>query len=245
MLWDTRAQVSVISGHDMSQYFPDIPIRKIEDFLGTETEINLVAANGTEIPYKGWAELDCKIPHDQSDINVIKVTFLVTAASIDMPVIGFNVIEEIVSNDSTDNTDFESCFSKMFVNAKPKNAEALISLIRTITTENKLGSVKTSKTDFVIPKNKTVEVPCRANLSLNEKWTPVIFEPHVSPDVPDGLSVTEAVLNLKGGSCQLFNLLIVNSTDHDILLPGRTQLGSMQLVCSITPIDVKIRDMTV
>ena len=190
-----------------------------------------MAANGTEIPYKGWAELDFRIPHNQSDINVIKVPFLVTVESIDMTVIGFNVTEQIVRNDSTDNPDFESCFSKMFVNTRSKNAEALVSLIRTIATEDKLGSVKTSKRDFVIPKNKTVEVPCRENLSLNEKQTPVIFEPHVNPDVPDGFSVTEAVLNLKGGSCQLFNLQIVNSTRHDILLPGRTQLGSMQLVC--------------
>ena len=53
--------------------------------------------------------------------------------------------------------------------------EALFSLIRTITTEDKLGSVKTFERDFVIPKKKTVEVPCRANLSLNEKRTPVIF----------------------------------------------------------------------
>ena len=53
----TGAQVSGISGHDMSQYFPDIPIRKTEDFHGTETEIDLVAANGTEIPYKGSAEI--------------------------------------------------------------------------------------------------------------------------------------------------------------------------------------------
>ena len=86
-----------------------------------------------------------------------------------MPIIGFNVTEQIASNDSTYNPDFESCFSKMFVNAKPKNAEALVSLIRTITTEDKLGSVKTFKGDCVIPKNKTVEVPCRENLSLNEK----------------------------------------------------------------------------
>ena len=143
-----------------------------------------------------------------------------------MPTIGFNVTEQIVSNDSTDNPDFESCFSKMFVNAKHKNAEALVSLIRTITTKDKLGSVKTSKRDFVIPENKTVEVPCRANLSLNEKRPPVIFEPHVNPYVPDGLSVTEAVLNLKDGSCQLFNLQIVNSTNYDILPPGRTQLGT-------------------
>ena len=123
MLWDTAAQVSAVSGHDMSQYFPDIPIRKIEDFLGTETEINLVAANGTEIPYTELAELDFMIPHNQSDINVIKVPFLVITESIDRPIIGFNVIEQIVSNDSIDNPDFESRFSKMFVSAKPKNTQ--------------------------------------------------------------------------------------------------------------------------
>ena len=61
--------------------------------------------------------------------------------------------------------------------------------------------------------------------------------------MPDELSITEAVLNMKGGSCQLFNLQTVNSANHDILLPGRTQLGSRQLVHSITPVDVKIRDI--
>ena len=84
-----------------------------------------MAANGIEIPYKGWAELDFRIPHNQSDINVIKVPLLVTAESIDMPIIGFNVTEQIVGNDSTDNPDFKSCFSKMFVNNKSKNSEAL------------------------------------------------------------------------------------------------------------------------
>ena len=93
-----------------------------------------MAANGTEIPYKRWAELNFRIPDNQSDITVIKVPFLVTAESIDMPIIGFNVIEQIVSNDSTDNPDIEICFSKVSVNAKPNNAKALVSLIRIITT---------------------------------------------------------------------------------------------------------------
>ena len=51
----------------------------------------------------------------------------------------------------------------MFVNAKLNNAEALVSLIGTITTKDKLGSIKTSKRDFVIPKNKTVEVPSQVS----------------------------------------------------------------------------------
>ena len=62
--------------------------------------------------------------------------------------------EQIVSNDSTDNPDFESCFSKMFVNTKSKNAEALISFIRTITTEDKLGNVKTSKRILLFQRTK-------------------------------------------------------------------------------------------
>ena len=59
----------------------------------------------------------------------------------------------------------------------------------------------------------------------------------------DGLDVTEAFLNLKGGSCEHFSLHTVNSTNHDILLPGRTQLGSMQLVYLITLVGIKIRDI--
>ena len=62
-----------------------------------------------EIPYKGWAELDFRIPDNQSNINIIKVPFLAAEESIDMPIIGFNV--QIVSNDSTDNPEFQSCLS--------------------------------------------------------------------------------------------------------------------------------------
>ena len=68
----------------ISQHFPDIPIKKIEEFLGTETKIKLVAANGTDIPYKEWAEFDFRIRVNQSNIDVTKAPFLVTAESIDM-----------------------------------------------------------------------------------------------------------------------------------------------------------------
>ena len=37
-----------------------------------------------------------------------------------MPIIGFNVIEQIVSNDSIDNPDFESCFSKCLSMLNPR-----------------------------------------------------------------------------------------------------------------------------
>ena len=113
----------MIPGRDRSQHFPDIPITKEKIY-------------GTEILYKGWAKLDFRIHDNQSDISVIKVLFLVTAESIDMAIIGFYVTEQIVSSDSTYNPVFESCLSKMFVNAT-RNVEVLISLIRTITIKDK------------------------------------------------------------------------------------------------------------
>ena len=75
---------------------------------------------------------------------------------------------------------------------------------------------KPPKGILLFQRTKHVEIPCRVNLSLNKKLAPVMFEPHVNPDVPDGLCVTVTVLNLKGGSYQLFNIQIVNSANNGI-----------------------------
>ena len=46
------------------------------------------------------------------------------------------------------------------------------------------------------------------------------------------------MLTLKNGSTQTFNLQVVNATNHDIVLPGRSLLGSLEQ-SSVTPVDEK------
>ena len=58
MLWETGAQVPIVSHHVMNSNFLFIQVRDIHELLGTESNIDLQAANGTKIPYRGWVEFD-------------------------------------------------------------------------------------------------------------------------------------------------------------------------------------------
>ena len=72
-----------------------------------------------------------------------------------------------------------------------------------------------------------------------------MFEPRIEPLQPQGLHVTEAVLTLRNGSTQTFNLQVINATDHDIVLPGRSLLGSFEQIWSVTAVDKKHVKFTV
>ena len=53
----------------------------------------MTAANGSKVPYIGWVELNFRL---RSSKDKLAVPFLVTEQSLDSPLIGFNVIEEIM-----------------------------------------------------------------------------------------------------------------------------------------------------
>ena len=59
--------------------------------------LDLKAANGTDLRYEGWVELTFNLTEDDFDHNV-KVPFLIAKDSLDMPIVGFNVIEEITKH---------------------------------------------------------------------------------------------------------------------------------------------------
>ena len=80
-LWDTGAQVSVISMEQVQIYFSNNPIRKIEELLDI-------------IPYDGLIELKLELMSDIPEKGCVLVLFLVTKGVIDVPIIGFNVICE-------------------------------------------------------------------------------------------------------------------------------------------------------
>ena len=48
---------------------------------------------------------------------------------------------------------------------------------------------KTGRNDLVIPKNKTVNIDCRANTGPVKKLTPVLFVPEVLAEWHDGLEI--------------------------------------------------------
>ena len=166
-LWDTGAQVSIISGHFLDKTFPDLKVREISELI--EADLSLTAANGSPIKYTGWVQLDFKLSPEQ---DILYVPFLVTKEQFDLPVIMFNVIEQSIKSNNFEHDTLNSVFHKI----SSEKVEATVNFIRS-TEEDDLGIAITCARDYVIPKGESINIPCRVNHGPIEKRTPVLFEP--------------------------------------------------------------------
>ena len=75
------------------QCLPGCEIRDMVELLGMDG-LQLKAENGTDQPYEGCVELAFHVFEDYAD-NTVTVPFLIAKDFLDMPIVGFNVIEEI------------------------------------------------------------------------------------------------------------------------------------------------------
>ena len=71
---------------------------------------------------------------------------------------------------------------------------------------------------------------------------PVLFELDTNPSWPSGLEVPGTQVTVAGGSICRVNIRVDNPTKHDITLKGRTILGHLQQVKSVTPLEVKLKE---
>ena len=131
---------------------------------------------------------------------------------------------------------------QIFKNIQPENVHALINLIQT-PKQTDLCDVKTSKRDVTIPKKQSMKISCRVIITgpLEQK-VPVLFEPSELEQWPAGLEVPEMLLSVKQGNNSIVHVKVFNPTDHDIVLRNRTEIGRLQLVRLVYPIEVKPAD---
>jgi hypothetical protein len=94
VLWDTGAQVYILSREMMEKFFDKIAINNISELI--DGEINWTAANGTKISYSGWAEIEVRLSSSSEDEPSVIVPFLITNDSLEYPILGYSVIEELV-----------------------------------------------------------------------------------------------------------------------------------------------------
>ena len=242
-LWDTGAQVSVPPKRWVAEQFSGIKLRNIDELVGQGVEIELKAANGTDIPCSGWIELEFKLMSgvDVKNNCAITVPFLASPSEeVNCVILDFNVIEEMLnSNDMNDKDTAELLLSMMKASfmKKPQRVEVLVNFIQSnVLNSGDLCSVKTSKRDTLIPRGETKVVQCRANINATPGKFPVLFEPDIEPLLMSDLEVNRALLNVPGGASCKVGIQVSNSTNHDIVLKNRTVLGKLQLVKSVTPL---------
>eukprot|EP00794_Sanderia_malayensis_P021316 gene21316-23391_t len=227
-LWDTGAQVSIVSQNFMNKNFPSAIVKDISELINVQ--LNLTAANGTQIPYLGWCQIDFSITNNET----LVVPFLNAKEAVCLPLIGYNVIEEFVKNGISSNE-----LKSAFADVSSVNCTALVDLIKS-NVETELCNIRTNKRNHVIPSGKTLQVPCRVNHGPIGKEIPVLFEPNEQQI--SGISVYEKLFTIKSGNSSKVKIEITNNSKHDIVLPRRTLLGKIELVQSVTPLDVELKE---
>lgn len=243
-LWDTGAQVSVISRDQVRKHFSSKGLRDIGELLQDSNEVQLFAANGTPIPYEGFIELELELTSGGEGNKCVIVPFLVTTGTLELPIIGFNTICELTKDKDgviqVNNPKVVDQIKASFPSLEDtRGSEALLNLIKQSSEQDFVCAIKTTKIDFTIPRKTTVAVPCRGNSNFIPKQMPALFEPTVLENLPEGLTIPEMLVPLKRGKTQIFNVDVENVTDHDIHLRNRTLLGHLQLVQSVIPLTVK------
>lgn len=229
-LWDTGAQVSLIAKSWLEENECDFEIREISELVGRDVRVK--GAVGADIPYAGYTVLECTIAGVTTN-----VPFLVSEKDMAEPIIGYNVISYLASDNPEEVT--ASGLVKTFPHLSKESAEVVLNILQTSDRE-KVSSVKLHKFDSVIRAGASISVPCRiANVLLDRK-SPVLFEPESEELLPYGIELSTQLLSLKKGHNRRLFVTVTNTALHDVRLPGRTKLGELFLVMSVTPAEVQL-----
>ncbi|RXN33638.1 Retrovirus-related Pol poly from transposon [Labeo rohita] len=241
-LWDTGSQVCVIDELWKQEYLSEVPLRDVSNILESPNTLNLVAANGIDMPYIGYVEVTFRLASQISHNTELVIPILVARGqNLSHPIIGFSVIEQIVTSmevqpSTVSGNILERTVKAAFPSLKKSKVQTFIKLV---SAESSCEyTVKTMKGHVNVPKHSILQVSWRVYLQPVKEDSTLIFEPDVNPCWADGLEFTESLVRLKRGAPTNITIEVYNDTDHDITLMGQTPIGTVQLVKNVFPANV-------
>ncbi|PFX27046.1 Transposon Ty3-G Gag-Pol polyprotein [Stylophora pistillata] len=199
-------------------------------------ELNLEAMNGTNILFDGWIEVEFKLAGDVTTANEVTVPVLVGQKEQEYPIIGFNVIEEVLTQHGGNRQEASNIIQQSFPSIHHTLVSTLINLIQSRTQDVATAAVKVRKRDVMLPKGEATTVKCQTHLGPVPEGMPVIFEPKEDSELPDGVELGEELTKITPGTSSHVTILVHNNTDRNILLKRRTELGWVHTVKSVLPI---------
>ena len=232
-LWDTGAQVSIISRDWKNKHLPNEKIHPISELM-QGTDLQLRTANGQELPFVGWLKLSFSV-EDGEDAPVIDIPMLVTPDSLSEPIIGFNVISELVKLPPYIHSNTPTARLHHAFQSSPAVINSVVGLLQNPEDDEEVGVVRHPKVTTKIPQQSSVMVTCRVRTAAPVRSeTEVYFHPDAS-DLPQGLHPSEGLLRLKMGTCSKVSVQVTNTTRHDITLHGRVIMGRLHQISAIIP----------
>ena len=238
VLFDTGSQVSIIDREWVKQHIPTYQVRLLRELL--EEDVEVVGMGGQVIPYDGWVELTVNLTGNADPELAIPTPFLVSQLPLPQPIVGANVLEEIIKRRESSSDAIRTVLS-LLCNAFGMEEEQVVAMVNfaqvPLKTDCGPATVRVGRNNIVIPPRKAVDVWCRVPPNFDTSDTCVLYEP-TQNTVTDQLSLGEGLLEVRSTRQPYVKVPISNHSEHEIILPKRTTLGTIQHVTKILETDV-------
>ena len=115
-------------------------------------------------------------------------------------------------------------------------AWSLVNFMQAKEKESDTGVITLGKHHVHLAPGETVRVKCAIHFGPVEEDLPIVFEPKAKGAWPEGLEVKESLTRIQGGSSSRIYVPVCNTGQREITLRQRTELGTVELVQSVTPV---------
>ena len=229
VLWDTGSMISMVDEAWVEKNASGAELRPISDFLNNDEKVEFLAANNTQVPMVGSIVLEFTMGE-----NTFPVPFLVTSTKILHPILGFNVIEYLISSGNRESVIDSLLKANRDITVGKVNI--MVNLIETKLKDNDiLGELRAAKS-CVIPAKCIVKIRCKVKGDVKGLDLSFVCSSPVAGDWDGSLEVMEALGELKRGRTPHVNIEIRNVTGIDKLIQRNMILGEMFAVNAVMTI---------
>ena len=130
-------------------------------------------------------------------------------------------------------------FSMLFNSSNTDNVKQFVHLIQE-PSDDKQALARVREKNLIIPAGRIMQVPCKADVGFVKVKKAMLFQPE-EIDVPEGLQYAETVVLLKSSTNNYFKMPVVNDCRKDVILHKNTQLGYLEPIKSIAPLNIEER----
>ncbi|KAL3966228.1 nuclear receptor co-repressor 2 [Sarotherodon galilaeus] len=235
-LWDTGAQASLINNEWREQHLPHSIVRPLAELLGTEPLVAL-AANGSEIPYDGWVETEFYL--DCNPENCLLVPMLVSSDPnvAQLPIIGFNVIEEVVSKWGKRQPRSRNVRKiSQILSVSVNTAKSVLKLLQSPDQNQSVGTVLAGKRGLCLAAEQITTTYVRAHIGAQFSGQSLLFVPNEPSQLPEGLVIQEGLVTIMEGWSVYIPVAIANTNKRDVNLIPHTVLGHLEEIKAVYPI---------
>lgn len=234
VLFDSGSQVSMVDRQWVERYIPHYQVRPLQELLDDELEV--YAVNGQAVPYDGWVELTVTLAGHEDPNLTVQAPFLVSKLPLPQPLVGANVLRAIIQRQASDKEATAVLYS-LLRRAFGMEDDQVVVLVNSIQVQQKTdcgpATLRIGKDNVTIPAGKAVQVWCKVPQNFDTSDPLVLYEPAEENVALRHLSVGEGLLEIYNPQRPFVKIPISNHSKHQIILPKRTVLGTIQHVAKV------------